>query len=96
MPAKPVGMPELLEGFHVALQTIDPKDGTIAILTVASAPPVDNGHPTLIYDLNLQRQGTPIGSLADTSWLPIVEDLHLRQREIFEASITDKARELFQ
>jgi uncharacterized protein (TIGR04255 family) len=96
MPAKPVGMPELLKGFHVALQTMDPKDGTIAILTVASAPSADDGHPAVIYDLNLQRQGTPICSMADNAWLSIVEDLHVRQRAIFEASITDKARELFQ
>jgi uncharacterized protein (TIGR04255 family) len=95
MPPRPAGMPEMLAGFHVATQTVDPRDGTVALLTVASAPPEADGRAALIYDLNLQRAGVPLGTIRDEAWVTIVEELHQRQRAIFEDSITDKARELF-
>lgn len=96
MPSRPASMPEVLSGYHVVTTAIDPRDQTLAQLTVANAPPEADHRQVLIYDLLLQRAGTPLCTLVDTSWTTIVEELHQRQREIFEQSITDRARELFQ
>ncbi len=96
MPRRPEPLPGSLTGFHFVTQTSDAKDGTTALLTVASAPASGSGGPSVILDLLLKYEGTTPIRLDDNTWRPIVEDLHQRQREAFEACITDKARALFQ
>lgn len=96
MPYRPNAMPAELAAFHVVTQTRDPEDGTFAMLTIASGPPEANGKPSLIYDLNLRRAGDHVCSFENDAWIPIIEKLHKRQRAIFEDSITDDLRELFQ
>lgn len=96
MPTRPTSMPGLLTGFHFVTQAVEPHDGTMASLTLASAPPDKDGRPVVVYDLTVQRSGQPLCGLAETDWRPIVEALHERQRAIFEDSITDRLRETFQ
>jgi len=96
MPYRPTAMPTELTGFHVVTQTTDPTDGTLALLTIATGPPEADGKPSLIYDLNVRRVSDHLCTFADDAWIPIIEALHKRQREIFEDSITDDLRELFQ
>jgi uncharacterized protein (TIGR04255 family) len=93
MPARPQRAPAKLFGFHVVTESVD-EDGTVALLTLASAP--GEPLPTVIYDLNLQRSGAPLCSLTADAWHTVVDELHERQREIFEDSITEQARETFQ
>ena len=92
IPARPETMPAKLAAFHVVLQAVD-EDGTLALLTLSTAVPDADQRPIILYDLNLVRglpAATPIAG-----WRGQVEDLHARQRDIFEDSITDKTRELF-
>lgn len=95
MPRRPTPMPEQLLAFTFSTQAMDPKDNTLSVLTMASMPN-ETGAPVILYDLNMVRVGDPAGRLDDGSWLRIVRELHARQREMFEESITDKMRELFQ
>lgn len=96
MPPRPAPMPSAVSAFHVVTQTVDPQDGTVALLTLASGPPGSTGEPVVIYDLHFRREGQPLCGLADRTWAGIADMLHERQRDIFEASITDKMRALFQ
>ncbi|MBI4814772.1 MAG: TIGR04255 family protein [Deltaproteobacteria bacterium] len=96
MPPRPEPMPKLLSGFHVTTHSRDP-DGTLATLTLASAPREPGSDPSVVFDLTLLRAGEPLcGPFRSGAWRAIVDELHVRQREIFEASITDRARSLFQ
>jgi hypothetical protein len=76
MPAKPAAMPHQLTGFHFVTQTVDPRDGTLALLTLASAPPDERGQPVVLYDLNVQRAGDPLCGFDEAGWKPVVEALH--------------------
>lgn len=96
LPPRPTGMPVQLSAFHVVTEAEDDVDGTTVLLTVASAPSRQENTNVLIYDLNIQRTGNPVCSFSNEAWCPIVEALHRRQRDIFEASITEKMREHFQ
>jgi uncharacterized protein (TIGR04255 family) len=96
MPQRPEGLPSALSAFHFATQTVDEEDGTVARLTLAAGPPTPEGAPVVIYDLSLRREGAALCGLRDAGWRPIVEALHQRQRDVFEASITDRMREMFQ
>lgn len=96
MPPCPEGMPNQLSAFHLATQTLDPADGTEATLTIASAGLSETNQPALVYDLTVRRNASPRWELTDTAWLTALEELHVRLRGIFEASITDSTRKLFQ
>jgi len=96
IPPRPERMPDVLSGCYYATQTTDPRDGTFAKLTVASVPHTPGGAATLLYDLLLRRGRESPYSFQPESWQPVVEELHIRQREIFEQSITDRTRKLFQ
>lgn len=92
LPPRPAAMPNQLLAFHVVVQSADP-DGTVALHTLSSAPPEQDGGPVVLYDLNLVHPFAPPISI--DAWREEVERLHDRQREIFEDSITSKTRELF-
>ncbi len=95
MPLKPAAMPDQLNAFHFVFQTSDPEDGCAATMTLASDKPDEQGRPVLIYDLQVGMSGNPCCGTQQDEWLPIVERLHERQRDIFEGSITDPLRETF-
>ena len=96
MPRRPDRMPKDLSACYYATQTHDPETNVYSQLIVASMPPSQDGNPVLLYDLTLQQRGDPLCTFSEDAWAPIVEELHVRQRDIFEDSITDKMRELFQ
>ena len=93
-PNRPAAMPENLAAFQYVTQTVDPIDGTSASIILASAPS-ENGRPVVLYDLTLWRTGAPLTGVSEADWIPVVEELHDRQRDIFEGSITDALRETF-
>ncbi|MCK6514910.1 TIGR04255 family protein [Myxococcota bacterium] len=95
-PSKPDRMPEGLLGFHYVTHSRDPDDGTMASMVLSSASPGEEGRPVAIFDLTVWRPLDTPASVVDSSWHPIVEALHQRQRDIFEDAITDKLRETFQ
>lgn len=96
-PKRPKAMPDQLEALHMVTHALDPSDGTTAVLTLAGIPPsATMENPQIAYDLLLFRSRQPLGRLAGPEWAPVVEALHARQRSIFEQSITDKMRGLFQ
>lgn len=88
-------MPGETNGFHLVTQSWDAASGTAAMLTIASMPPDEQGRPLVLYDLNLLKLANP-DPLPHHGWRDCVEHLHVRQRDIFEESITDRTRELFQ
>jgi uncharacterized protein (TIGR04255 family) len=96
VPSKPNAMPESLLGFQYVTHSVDPDDGTVASMMLASAPSGEDGRPSAIFDLTVWRQVPPLTGVDEVGWRPIVEALHQRQRDIFEDSITDKLRETFQ
>jgi len=66
----------------------------LATMTLASAPSDDEGRLVVLYDLQLRVGGDPCCGTNEAEWLPIVERLHHRQRDIFEgsASMEDEVR----
>jgi uncharacterized protein (TIGR04255 family) len=95
IPNRPNGMPANLINYRHFTQTKDPADGTIVQLTVASTSAPNHDGSGLLYDLALIREGDPVSSFDQEQWVPHVESMHTRLRDIFESSITDKTRELF-
>ncbi len=91
MPRRPEQMPEQLLGFSFSTQAFDPKDQTISLLTMSSAI-----GPAVSYDLSMLRAWPSGFDFKTEDWLIVSDDLHARQKEMFENSITDKMRELFQ
>lgn len=85
--------PRILAGFQSTTQWFDEQTRTTALLTMASM--VEHEHPALLYDLNVIRTSPEGSAIAESEWEEIVDELHVRQRDIFEESITDKTRELF-
>jgi len=96
VPSPPDGMPSLLTNYHYFTQSQDQDDHTVVQLTVTNAPDAGASGPGLLYDLALVRSGDPLSSFDSEHWVPHVESMHTRLRHIFESSITDKTRELFQ
>jgi uncharacterized protein (TIGR04255 family) len=95
-PGRPPSMPGEVLAFHHVTQSVDPADGTLASLVLASAPPPGaEGRPVAILDLTVWQQGEALARLDNDAWLPFVEHLHHRQREVFEDCITDRLRESF-
>ena len=93
LPPRPESMPLLLDGFHVVTQARDPKDNFTAVLTMASVPSTDHRFAVL-YDLNVVRAFERPASLDELQ--QHADFLHARQRRIFEDSITESTRRLFE
>lgn len=79
-------MPQHLTTAQIVTQSRDGL-GTTARLLIGLS------NQEVLYDLLLQREHPH--SLDSGGWQQVIEELHSRQREIFEESITEKARELF-
>lgn len=93
LPARPTSMPSVLQAFQVVTQAHDEDENFTAVLTLASQPTASAGL-TLLYDLNLVRPFASATSFHEVEGHATF--LHDRQRLIFEDSITDTTRRLFQ
>jgi len=85
-------VPRRLHLFH---EFAGEREGETAMLFVA-AEPVDDGATTVVLDLGLTAFRTGDESPEVETWSETLARLHDRQREIFEASITDASRRLFE
>jgi uncharacterized protein (TIGR04255 family) len=86
--------PKALTSFQVTTEAIDPSTRVRSVLTMVTGPYTGEGRRVVVYDLNLTHDfpaKTPI-----SAWGAMVELLHTRQRSIFEESITQTTRALFQ
>lgn len=94
VPPKLESQPDNVDLLQVTTASMEPSTGIRSELTLAYGFPADNEGRVAIYDLTLSHQaapGTPANGFSDT-----IERLHQRQKDIFEESITDKTRALFQ
>lgn len=94
LPRRPEAAPAQMQAFHVVTQSYDPELDYSAVLTMASALP-EGEKLVMLYDLNVLRVRQDPGIGLDVV-MDQVDFLHDRQKLIFEASITNKTRELFQ
>lgn len=94
LPRRPEAGPAQMQAFHVVTQSYDPALDYSAVLTMASALP-EADKLVILYDLNVLRLRQDPGLGLDTV-MDHVDFLHDRQKLIFETSITDKTRGLFQ
>ncbi len=89
-------MPNEQPSFFSVFESRDSQDGTMARLELSTVLNEGSDTPDIVWALALRRDGQPLCSFDRSSWQPVVDALHVRQRDIFESSITDKARALFQ
>lgn len=94
IPPQLPSQPDVMSAFQITTESYDPESNTTSLLTLASGPPMPEGQRVVFYDLNLTCRFAE--ALALDGWSAKVESLHARQRAIFEESITDNTRELFQ
>lgn len=94
LPRRPESGPPQMQAFHVVTQSYDPALDYSAVLTMATAPP-EADKLVMLYDLNVLRMRQAPGLGLDEV-MDHVEFLHARQKLIFEDSITDLTRGLFQ
>lgn len=82
--------------FTSGITTTDSSTQTRESLLVTSISEDDNRW-SFVCEVDVFREPHPPLTLEDDKdWITALELLHRRQREIFEASITDRTRELFQ
>jgi uncharacterized protein (TIGR04255 family) len=93
---RPPALPDALSNYYHFVQSFDPDDGTVAQLTVVNTAVADHPGVALLYDLSLYHAGDPLTDFASDAWRTHIEAMHIRLRDIFEGSITDKTRALFQ
>ncbi len=84
------GFPETMSGFMNRVEYVE-EGGVKFLLTFASIEaPSDSSGFLLDLDFNWQGPAAPLDDV-----MHIVDDLHRREGLAFEATITDKAREIF-
>jgi uncharacterized protein (TIGR04255 family) len=81
--------------FHWSCTTEPDQDATEAALTIASVQAEPDGRPAVVLDLTLHQRFLAALTLASGALVPILDRLHTSHRCVFEASITEKTRELF-
>ena len=86
----------VVSNFFMQLQIAQPDIEAMLILNETLTEPLSPDVFSIILDLDLfiERPQAPWNTSDDDSVWASVEDLHLRNYQIFEASITDKMREL--
>ncbi len=96
-PPSPSGLPENLGAFLSRQEFFYDDLPIVLILTVASAPPSEapQPHAEVILDLDVIQNWPEGESLDLADALPILEALRTREREAFEACLTDATRKLF-
>lgn len=88
----PVLSQKTLQSFFMQLQIPQQDLGCMLVINEALAPPVSPDVVTIILDFDLFRQQS-WDSNDEEIWY-LLEKLRQRKNEVFEASITDKTREL--
>lgn len=96
VPTLPRGMAPTMAAFQVAVQSVDHQAGIGTFLTIGSddREEADGETGPVLYDIIVEKNFKPTVSV--TQWVETANELHKRQREIFEASITEQTRRLFQ
>ncbi|GER86533.1 TIGR04255 family protein [Dictyobacter vulcani] len=84
----------MLSSFFMQLQIPQTDLNCILIINEALAPQVTPGFMSIILDIDLYRE--QLWQSNDESIWTFLEKLHLRKNQVFEASITDKTRRLFE
>ncbi len=92
LPNPPLGFPQPLKAFQVMVESAD--ETTKGRFTVASTRTQDN-KAAFVTDAILTRPLLDT-TLALPAWEATLQDLHAAHVKLFEATITDKARSLFQ
>jgi uncharacterized protein (TIGR04255 family) len=94
LPGKPPSMPSVMTNYSSVFQVQSEDEDGKTVALVACSFTTDQSGCFIGLDLNLVRRDG-LGPLSDGTWRQVVEDLHHRQRDIFEEAITDKMRRLF-
>lgn len=86
----------VMRGFFMQLQIWQPDLECFVLLNEALAPPPRPNTVSVILDFDLFRErfDDPWSSKQDEEMWHFLERLHVRSNEMFEASITDKTKEL--
>lgn len=85
-------LPQGLSGFLMQLRIPQPDIGAEAILTQTIKPPSRPNFVSVVLDIDVFVQSH---SMTPASAWEVLEILRVRKNELFEGSITDKARRLF-
>lgn len=96
LPSAPRGMAPIMAAFQVALQSFDVEAGVGTLLTIGSDEREDADGETgpILFDIIVEKTFEPAATI--NQWIATAHELHARQREIFEASITEMTRRLFE
>jgi uncharacterized protein (TIGR04255 family) len=85
------GLPQVLREFLMQLQLPQEDLGALAIVTQTIAPPPEPNTVSVILDIDIFVQQ----QMSDENAWALVEALRVRKNDVFEGSITDRTRELF-
>jgi uncharacterized protein (TIGR04255 family) len=83
-----------MAGFIMQIPVVQPDIESVVLVKQAVVPPPRPGFLSVVLDLDLFRDVRWDPKDEDALWA-FMEKLRIRKNEIFEASITDKTRELF-
>jgi len=86
-------LPQRTDGFFMQVRLPQKDIGATAILNQTMVPPTKPGVTSIILDIDIFREETVPDD--DNAIWEYFETLHLHKNKIFEACITDRARELF-
>lgn len=89
------GMPQSVRALFMRLEIPDPKSGLVAIVTETIEPSVDEGKRRLpfIFDIDVVRSAE-LEPTSPAIW-ETFEQMHDYKNEIFFASLTERAKEMF-
>lgn len=87
------GLPQTIDGYFMQVSIPFPKIEGHAIITETIIPPATPGVVSIVLDIDVFKQ-FPAPVTDDEAWSTL-NNIHNLKNEIFEACITDKARELF-
>lgn len=88
------GLPQHLPGYFMQAMLPFEALGSMALVTETILQPANPTTTSIILDIDIFREG--LASEVDDALWEFIEKLRDLKNEIFEACITDKARELFQ
>jgi uncharacterized protein (TIGR04255 family) len=86
-------LPQMMQGFFMQIALPWPDTECRAMITETIIPPARPGFFSLILDIDTFRE-YPTPATHEQAW-QCLEELHSLKNKVFEACITDKARELF-
>jgi uncharacterized protein (TIGR04255 family) len=88
------GVPQGISALFMRLEIPDPKRALIAIVTETMEPPTEGGkHLPLIFDIDIVRSAT-FEPTSPAIW-ETFEQMREYKNEIFFASVTERAKEMF-